>query len=232
MLWVIFGVTMIASLIVHWRLNSKFKKYAQIGLRSNLTGAEIAAMMLQDHRINDVQITCVEGHLTDHYNPADKTINLSAEVFYGNSAASAAVAAHECGHAVQHATAYAMLEFRSMMVPLQNISGWFLNILFIVVFFGGYFFLSFIPITTVLLIVIAAHGIITLFSFITLPVEFDASKRALVWMTDRGIVTREENAMAKDALNTAALTYVIAALGSLATLMYYVVSYLGINNND
>ncbi len=231
MLWIIFGVTMIASLIVHWQLKSKFARYSQIGLQSNLTGAEIADMMLRDHKIYDVKITCVEGHLTDHYNPADKTVNLSPEVYHGNSAASAAVAAHECGHAVQHATAYAMLEFRSMMVPVQNISAWFLNILFIVAFFGGYFLYSVIDPATILLFIIAAYGVITLFSFVTLPVEFDASKRALVWMTDKGIVTRQENAMAKDALNTAALTYVIAALGSLSILLYYVASYIGISRD-
>lgn len=230
-LWIIFGVTMIASLIVHWQLKSKFNRYSKIGLRANLTGAEIAEMMLRDHKIYDVQITCVEGHLTDHYNPAEKTVNLSPQVFHGNSAASAAVAAHECGHAVQHATAYSMLEFRSAMVPLQSISGWFLNILFIVAFFGGYFLYSFIPITTILLLIIGAYGVITLFSFVTLPVEFDASKRALVWMTDRGVVTREEHAMAKDALNTAAMTYVIAALGALATLLYYVASFMGISRD-
>jgi Zn-dependent membrane protease YugP len=227
MIWIIFGVTLIASLIIHWQLKSKFNRYSQIALRNNLTGAQIAELMLKDHRIYDVQITCVEGQLTDHYNPTNKTVNLSPDVFYGNSAVSAAIAAHECGHAVQHATAYSMLEFRSAMVPLQNISAWILNILFILSFFGAYFLHSLFPLQTILLIIIGAYGVITLFSFVTLPVEYDASKRAMVWMTSRGIVTKEEESMAKDALNTAALTYVVAALGSFATLMYYVMSFLG-----
>jgi Zn-dependent membrane protease YugP len=231
MIWIIFGVTFLFGLIAQWRLKAKFEKYSQIGLQSNLTGAEIAETMLKDHKIYDVNITCIEGQLTDHYNPTNKTVNLSPEVFYGNSAASAAVAAHECGHAVQHATAYSMLEFRTTMVPIMNVSSWFLNILFLVAFFGGYVLTNLIPITTILLLVISAYGIITLFSFITLPVEYDASKRALAWMTNRGIVTNNEHAMAKDALNAAALTYVIAALGSLAMLLYYVASFLGVSND-
>ncbi len=229
-LWIIFGVTLLASWLISWSLQSKFNKYSQIGLQANMTGAEIAALMLRDHGIYDVQITCVEGHLTDHYNPSDKTVNLSEGVYYGNSAVSAAVAAHECGHAVQHATAYSMLEFRSAMVPIQNISAWILNIIFIMFFFFSYFLANIFPLQTVLLIVIAAYGVITLFSLVTLPVEYDASKRALAWMTNKRIVTHGEHAMAKDALNTAALTYVVVALGSVATLLYYVASFL--NTND
>jgi len=229
-IWIIFGVTMIVSLLVSWSLQSKFKKYAQIGLQNNLTGAEIAAIMLRDHAIYDVEITCVEGHLTDHYNPSNKTVNLSEAVYHGNSVVSVAVAAHECGHAVQHATAYSMLEFRSAMVPIQNISAWVLQIIFILAFFGSYLLSNLFPLQTVLLVIIAAHGVITLFSFVTLPVEYDASKRALTWMTEREIVTQNEHAMAKDALNTAALTYVVAALGSAATLLYYVASFLSSND--
>lgn len=231
-IWIIFIVTMVASLLIHWSLRSKFTKYSQIGLQANLTGAEIAAMMLRDHNIRDVDITCVEGELTDHYNPANKTVNLSEGVYYGNSAVSAAVAAHECGHAVQHATAYSMLEFRSAMVPLQNISGWILNIIFILSFFGAYFLASLFPLKMILLIIIGAYGVITLFSLVTLPVEYDASKRAMAWMTRRGIVTQNEEAMAKDALNTAALTYVVSALGSLLTLLYYIMSFLGTSSDD
>jgi uncharacterized protein len=231
-LWIIFGVTMVASLLLHWSLRSKFHKYAQIGLNANLSGAEIAAMMLRDHNLHDVQITCVEGELTDHYHPTHKTVNLSEDVYHGRSAVAAAIAAHECGHAVQHATAYSMLEFRSAMVPLQSISGWVLNIIFIVSFFGAMFLTSFFPMKLVLIVVIAAYSIITLFSLVTLPVEYDASKRAMAWMTQRGVVTRQEESMAKDALNTAALTYVVSALGSVATLMYYVMQYMGMKSDD
>ncbi len=227
MIWIIFGVTMIASLIASWSLKSKFKKYAQITLSSNMTGQEIAERMLKDHQIYDVSVTCVGGQLTDHYNPADKTVNLSEEVYYGRSAAAAAVAAHECGHAVQHATAYSMLEFRSALVPLQAVSGTVLNVIFMVSIFGSVFLTSMFPFQTMLLVIIAAYAVMTTFSFITLPVEYDASKRALAWIQSNGIVNSSEYGMAKDALNTAALTYVIAALGSLATLLYYVSMFLG-----
>ncbi|TAE19259.1 MAG: zinc metallopeptidase [Bacteroidetes bacterium] len=229
-LWIIVIATMLVSLLVHWSLRSKFNKYSQIGLQSNLSGAQVAAMMLRDHGITDVAITCVEGELTDHYDPSDKTVNLSPDVYYGYSAVSAAVAAHECGHAVQHATAYSMLSFRTAMVPIQNISSWILTVIVIAFALGGYFLSAIFPIQLVLLIVIGAQGAITLFSLVTLPVEYDASNRALAWMTQRGIVTRNEEAMAKDALNTAALTYVVSALGSVATLMYYVMSFM--NSND
>jgi hypothetical protein len=227
-LFAIMIVTMLAGTFYSWRLRSKFNKYSQIGLRNGLTGAEVARLMLRDYGIYDVQITCVGGQLTDHYNPADKTVNLSEEVYYGNSAVSAAVAAHECGHAVQHATAYSMLEFRSAMVPVQLASGWLLNILFFMGIFGVAI-TNFMPFQTVLLVVIGAYGVITLFSLVTLPVEFDASKRALAWMTERGVVTSEEHYMAKDALNTAAMTYVVAALGSLITLLYYIFAYMNSN---
>ncbi len=226
-LWIIFGITMLASWIVSSSLRSKFRKYSQIALSRPLTGEQIARQMLEDHGIYDVQVTQVPGQLTDHYNPANKTVNLSEGVFYGNSAASAAVAAHECGHAVQHATAYGMLEFRSAMVPLQNISSTILNVIFMVSFFGGYLLTSMFPIQTILLLVIAAYGVIATFSLVTLPVEFDASKRALQWISDRGIVNSQEYDMAKDALNTAAMTYVVSALGSLATLLYYVAAFMG-----
>jgi uncharacterized protein len=227
MLLFIFIGTLLAGLLVSWSLKSKFHRYSQISLQANLTGAEVAHMMLRDHGIYDVEITCVPGQLTDHYNPGDKTVNLSEEVFYGNSAASAAIAAHEVGHAVQHATAYSMLEFRSAMVPVQNISSTILNILFIASFLGGAFLTSMFPIQTIFLVVIGAYFVITLFSLVTLPVEYDASKRALAWMTNRGIVTQSEYSMAKDALNTAALSYVVAALGSLMTLLYYILAFMG-----
>ena len=227
MIWIIFIITMGASWFISWRLKSKFRRYSQIGLRANLTGREIAERMLRDYGIFDVRVTCVAGELTDHYNPANKTVNLSEGVYHGNSAASAAVAAHECGHAVQHATAYSMLQFRSALVPLQNISSTILNVIFMATFFGGYFLSNILPLNLALIIIVAAYGVITLFSFVTLPVEYDASKRALQWITDKGIVTSQEHTMAKDALNTAALTYVISALGSLTMLLYYLSYFMG-----
>ncbi|TAF65152.1 MAG: zinc metallopeptidase [Cytophagales bacterium] len=226
MYWIILIFFMLLSFGVSAMLRYKFNRYSQIGLRSNLTGAEVAALMLRDHGITDVEVVCIDGQLTDHYHPTHKTVNLSPDVFYGNSAASAAVAAHECGHAVQHATAYSMLEFRSAMVPIQSISGTIMNIIFLASFIGGSFFYSIFPLQLVLLVVIGAYGIFTLFSFITLPVEFDASRRALAWITDRGIVTPQEHAMAKDALTWAAMTYVVAALSSLSMLVYYIFSFL------
>ncbi len=185
--------------------------------------------MLRDHRIYDVEITCVPGQLTDHYNPATKQVNLSEAVFHGRNAAAVAVAAHEVGHAVQHASAYSMLEFRSMMVPVQNISSTVLNVIFFASFFAAFAFNAF-PWSTVLIIIIACYGITTLFSFVTLPVELDASRRALAWVESNRVVNAEEYAMSKDALKWAALTYIIAAIGSLAMLLYYVVQFMGMDD--
>lgn len=227
MLFLIIIVFMVASLVVSTRLKNKFKKYSKIALSSNLSGKEIAQLMLADHGIHDVSVTCVPGQLTDHYNPADKTVNLSPEVYNGRSAAAAAVAAHECGHAVQHATAYSFLEFRSAMVPIQNVSARIINIVFMMMFFGAFLLPSIIPFNLAILVIIGCYGVFTLFAFITLPVEFDASKRALAWIQGRNIVNPEEHRMAKDALNTAAQTYVIAALSALVTLLYWVMIYLG-----
>lgn len=213
--------------MVSARLKRKFREYSQIHLTKDLTGAEIARLMLADNGIHDVQVTSVEGQLTDHYNPANKTVNLSQEVFHGRSAAAAAVAAHECGHAVQHARAYSMLEFRSAMVPIQNISAQVINVIFMLMMFGAFFAQGLFSWQTALLIIIACYGVFTLFAFVTLPVEFDASKRALAWIEQRGIVTRQEHDMAKDALKWAAMTYVVAAIGALTTLLYYVMLFLG-----
>lgn len=214
-------VMMLASLFVSWRLKSKFAQYSQIGLRSGLSGKEIAEMMLADHNIHDVRIISTEGQLTDHYNPADKTVNLSEGVYASRSAAAAAVAAHECGHAVQHATAYNMLKFRSAMVPALSVASRYMQWIILI----GILMIntSILPLT----IGVALFALTTLFSFITLPVEFDASNRALAWMDRRGVVTTQEHAMAKDSLKWAALTYVVAALGSLATLLYYVSLLMG-----
>lgn len=213
--------------MVSSRLKNKFKEYAQVRLTRDLSGAEIARLMLADNGIHDVKVISVPGELSDHYNPANKTVNLSEGVYNGRSAAAAAVAAHECGHAVQHATAYSMLQLRSMMVPVQNVSAKVINIMFMMMMFGAFFAGGFFSFNTALLVIIACYGVFTLFAFITLPVEFDASKRALAWVEQRGIVTPQEHDMAKDALKWAAMTYVVAAVGALTTLVYYVMMFLG-----
>ncbi|WKN33033.1 zinc metallopeptidase [Porifericola rhodea] len=219
----------ILSFAVSQRLKNKFKKYSQIRWNADLTGREVAERMLRDNRIYDVQVVSVPGRLSDHYNPADKTVNLSEEVYYGRSAAAAAVASHECGHAVQHATAYSFLEFRSAMVPVQNVSAKILNMVVLALFFGGAFVFglngSFFSLA--LLIIIACYAVITLFSLVTLPVEFDASKRALAWIKQQNIASPNEYGMAKDALKWAAMTYVVAALGSVVGLLYWISIYLG-----
>lgn len=224
---IIMVVFMIVSYGVRTRLKNKFRKYSQIGLRSNLSGREIAEKMLADNRIYDVKVVSVQGSLTDHYNPANKTVNLSPEVYGGRSTAAAAIAAHECGHAVQHATAYSFLKFRSAMVPIQNVSARILNFVIMVSIFGGFLLYSAFPTNLILTLIIGCYSVITLFSLVTLPVEFDASKRALAWISSRGIVTSQEHEMSKDALKWAAMTYVVAALGSLVTLMYYIMILLG-----
>jgi Zn-dependent membrane protease YugP len=213
--------------LVSARLKSKFREYSQVHLEKNLTGAEVARLMLTDNGIHDVQVISVEGELTDHYNPANKTVNLSPAVYNGRNAAATAVATHECGHAVQHAKAYSMLEFRSAMVPVQNISAQIINIIFMVMMFGSFFMRGVLPFDTALIVIIACYGVFTLFAFVTLPVEFDASKRALAWVQSRGIVNNREYDMAKDALKWAAMTYVVAAIGALTTLIYYIALFMG-----
>ena len=217
--------------LVSRRLKSKFHEYSQIHLTRDLTGADIARLMLADHGISDVQVTCVDGELTDHYNPANKTVNLSEGVYHGRNAAATAVASHECGHAVQHAKAYTMLEVRSALVPIQNVSAKVINFLFMAMMFGSIFAQGFLPWKTALLIIIACYGVFALFALITLPVEFDASKRALAWVQSRGIVTSGEYGMAKDSLKWAAMTYVVAAIGALTTLFYYVLMFLGASDD-
>jgi uncharacterized protein len=212
------------SMWVSWRLKSKFKKYSEIPLQSGYTGREIAEMMLADNGIHDVKVISVAGRLTDHYNPADKTVNLSEYVYEARSAAAAAVAAHECGHAVQHAKAYSFLKFRSAMVPALSIASRYMQWIILI----GIFMLQTTPVP--LAIGVALFGLTTIFSFVTLPVEFDASKRALAWISSNNIVTQQELAMSKDALKWAAMTYVVAALGSLATLLYYVSLLMGRRN--
>ncbi|WP_235861305.1 zinc metallopeptidase [Pontibacter flavimaris] len=221
MIWIIMIAMMLASWLVSWRLKSKFQKYSQTPLSSGLSGREVAEMMLRDNGITDVRVISVAGKLTDHYNPADKTVNLSEYVYEARSAAAAAVAAHECGHAVQHATAYNFLKFRSAMVPALSIASRYMQWILLI----GIFMLQTTPIP--LAIGVGLFALTTLFSFITLPVEFDASRRALAWIDQRGIVTTQEHGMAKDALKWAAMTYVVAALGSLATLLYYASLLMG-----
>ena len=225
MIFVIVILFAIAGFAVSSRLKSKFKKYSQTPLQANLSGAEIAKLMLADNNISDVQVVCVEGQLTDHYNPANKTVNLSPDVYYGRNAASAAVASHECGHAVQHATSYTWLNLRSTLVPIQHSAGKILNIVLIASLFGG--FALGLPIPFIGYIVVGSYSVITLFTIVTLPVEFDASSRALAWVKTRNIVTPSEYEMSKDALKWAAMTYVVAALASITTLAYYIMVFFG-----
>lgn len=218
--WVLMIGIAIVSFIVQWRFKSKFKKYSEMALLSGLSGQEVAERMLRDNGITDVQVISVEGQLTDHYNPETKTVNLSQDVYYSRSVASAAVAAHECGHAVQHARAYGWLGLRTALVPITNVASTLTQI----ALFIGVMLLFFANNPTVLIIGIMALAVVTVFSFITLPVEFDASRRALAWLDNNYTIvqTREEHDQAKDALWWAAMTYVVAALGSLAALLYYV----------
>lgn len=224
--YVILGAIFLASWLVSNRLQSKFAHYSQVQLRNGMSGKEIAEKMLHDNGIYDVKVTHVPGQLTDHYNPLDKTVNLSEAVYNQRNAAAAAVAAHECGHAVQHAQAYAWLNLRSKLVPAVNISSNLSNILIIVGFVLGAAakmgFGYWIAVAGV-----ALFAITTLFTLITLPVEYDASNRALAWLKSKNMVTREEYAGAEDSLKWAARTYVVAALGSLAQLLYWVFRLMG-----
>ncbi len=228
-LFVIGIVFMLIGSLVSSRLKSKFTQYSRVGLSNGLSGEQIARKMLNDNGIYDVQITQVDGQLTDHYNPLNKTVNLSSDVYHGRSAASAAVAAHEVGHAVQHATAYAALKMRSAMVPAVNIASRVMGMANMFLMFGGIAMMSQNnPLgNTLLIILIVANLALALFALITLPVEFDASKRALVWMENRNVVNQREHAMAKDALKWAAMTYVVGAAAAIANLLYFVMIFLG-----
>ena len=217
--WIIMIVVMVLSLIVQQTLTSRFKKYSKVGI--SLSGAEVSARMMADNGINDVSIGSVNGQLTDHYDPSKKAINLSDSVYAQRNIAAAAVAAHETGHCLQHAQGYAPLKFRSAMVPVVS----FANNTVQWVLLAGVLFINVFP--GLLWIGIALFALTTIFSFVTLPVEIDASRRAIAWLESSGIATYETLPMAKDALKWAAYTYVIAALGSLATLLYY----LGIAGN-
>lgn len=229
-IYIIFGITALVSWLVSSRLKSKFEHYSKIQLRNGLTGAEIAQKMLHDHGIYDVKVISTEGELTDHYNPVNKTVNLSSVVYHQRNAAAAAVAAHECGHAVQHAQAYQWLTMRSKLVPVvqiaSNLSQWVIfagMALLAAKMFLGYW---------VALAGVVLFGFGTLFSFITLPVEYDASARALAWLKNKNMVSMQEYQGAEDSLKWAARTYVVAALGSLAMLAYYAFQLLGVGRRE
>ncbi len=212
---------MLASWLVSSRLKSKFEHYSKMQLQNGMSGAEIAEKMLADNGIHDVRVISVAGQLTDHYNPVKKTVNLSEAVYNQRNAASAAVAAHECGHAVQHALGYEWLTMRSKLVPFVNVASTYMQWILI----GGILMMRTFP--QLLLFGIVLFAATTVFSIITLPVEYDASNRALAWLENKRMLTRQEQAGAKDALKWAARTYVVAALGSVATLLYYVSIYMG-----
>lgn len=220
-IWILFIGIALASWGVSAMLQSKFKKYSKVPLANGMTGKDVALKMLHDNGIYDVTVTSVQGTLTDHYNPKDKTVNLSEPVYHSNSVAAAAVAAHECGHAVQHAYAYGPLTMRSALVPAVSFaSKWVTWVLL-----AGIFTIQTFP--QVLWIGIALFAVTTIFSFVTLPVEVNASSRALQWLNGAGITNNQNHGMAKDALKWAAYTYVVAALGSLATLIYYIMLAMG-----
>jgi len=219
--WIIFIGVIVLSWIISARMKSKFRKYSKIPIANGMTGRDVAEKMLRDNNILGVKVQSIQGELTDHYNPANRTINLSSEVYSGSNVAAAAVAAHETGHAVQHEKAYVWLTMRSKLVPVVSLaSNWLQWVLLL-----GIILLSRRP--EILFIGIILFSLTTLFSFITLPVEINASKRALVWLTDAGITVPGTQEKAEDALRSAAYTYVIAALGSLATLIYYIMIFLG-----
>ena len=217
--WIIIGIIMLASWGVSARLKSKFEKYSKLHLQNNMSGAEIAEQMLADHGIRNVKVISTPGRLTDHYNPADRTVNLSEAVYGQRNAAAAAVAAHECGHAVQHATAYSWLTLRSKLVPVVSVSSNYVQWILI----AGILMINTFP--QLLLIGIVIFAMTTVFAFVTLPVEYDASNRALAWLENKRMLTQQEHAGAKDALKWAARTYVVAAIGSLGTLLYYIMIY-------
>jgi len=220
-IWIIIILVMGLSWLVQARLKSKFTQYSKVPLRSGMSGREVAAAMLRHYDVDGVRIESVPGKLTDHYNPMNRTVNLSPEVYNGRSVAAAAVAAHECGHAVQHATAYSWLQMRSALVPIVSFSSRIVQWILL----AGILFVQTFP--QLLLVGIVLFALTTLFAFITLPVEFDASRRALAWLDETGTAMGEEHAQAQDALRWAARTYVVAAIGSLATLLYYVMIFMG-----
>lgn len=222
-LFVISILFTIIGFILSSVLKSKFNKYAQVPLTNGMSGAEVAATMLRHYQLPDVRITQVDGQLTDHYNPADRTVNLSYDVYHGRSVAAAAVAAHECGHAVQHATAYNFLTMRSSLVPIVNVAAGVQQYLFMFGLVG----MSFMKSPIIMFVVLIAFAVTALFSLITLPVEFDASRRALAWLDNSGFARGREYDGAKDALTWAAMTYVSAALAALVQFLYLLMRFMG-----
>ena len=222
MIYVIFIAFALISFLVQKVLQTKFDNYSKVAIPNGLTGKDIAEKMLRDNGITDVSVISTEGRLTDHYNPATKTVNLSKDVYYGNSVAAAAVAAHECGHAVQHANAYSFLTLRSKLVPAVSFASQWMSW----VLLAGILMLESFP--GLLLFGIVLYGVTTLFSVVTLPVEINASSRALVWLSNAGVTNVYTHDKAQDALRWAAYTYVVAALGSIATLVYYILIFLNI----
>ncbi len=214
------GAIMLVSWLVSRQLKNKFEKYSKLSLQNGMSGKEIAEKMLADNGITNVRVISVEGQLTDHYNPTDRTVNLSEAVYNQRNASAAAVAAHECGHAVQHAVGYEWLTMRSRLVPVVNIASTYMQWILL----GGILMINTFP--SLLLVGIVVFAATTLFSIVTLPVEYDASNRALAWLENKRMLTQNEQAGAKDALKWAARTYVVAALGSIATLLYYINIYL------
>ena len=215
-IWVIMILVMVASYLIQNTLMSRFENYSQVRNSNGMTGAEIASMMLRQNGIYDVRVSCIEGQLTDHYNPQTKTVNLSRSVYEGNSIAAAAVAAHECGHVIQHAAGYAPLRLRSALVPVVSFcNSWVQWVLLL-----GVILINITP--TFLYLGIALFAMTTIFSVVTLPVEINASHRAITWLTNNNVADSATRPMAIDALRWAAYTYVIAAVGSLATLLYYI----------
>ncbi len=227
MFWILFLGVFALSMWVSWRFRSKFQKYSQVPNPMGLTGREIAEQMLREHGLNDVKVLSTPTMLGDHYNPVKKTVNLSPEVYSGRSVAAAGVAAHECGHALQHAFGYAPLKLRTALVPIQAASAKILNIVLLATFLGGFLIFQMIPVQLVLLVIVATYSILTLFSFVTLPVEFDASKRAIDWLKQRYQLSGQALEYTQDALKWAAMTYVVAALSSLVGLLYYLSLLLG-----
>jgi Zn-dependent membrane protease YugP len=225
--WIIFGVFMLLSMIVGGVLKAKFKKYSKIPIGYNLSGREVAERMLREHGLTNVQVVSVPGRLSDHYNPLNRTVNLSPDVYNGRSISAAAVAAHECGHAVQHATSYTWLNLRSKLVPVQNVSAKLLNMIFIGMFLGVFAIQGLFNMQTALAVIVACYAIFTAIAFVTLPVEINASQRALSWLEGTAITSNQTHGQAKDALKWAAYTYVIAALSSLASLLYFVAMMAG-----
>lgn len=218
----IFIVFLIITSLIGNQLKSRFRRYSKIPVNYGMTGKEVAEKMLHENGIHNVNVTSVKGQLTDHYNPAARTVNLSPDVYHGSSVASAAIAAHECGHAVQHARAYVFLQFRTALVPVQNISSKIMNIIFAAMFVGFLFLPGVISFESALYIIIACYAIFSLFALVTLPVEIDASRRALAWLNRSRITSYETHDKARDALKWASYTYLVAAISSLAMLFYFI----------